>query len=75
MGDYDPILPWIATLYGDLNAIPTMLIYAGVDAVLRNRERLFHCFAACVPIFREARLVMADICAFIELFERMKSLL
>ena len=43
-----------------------MLIYAGVNAVLRIGERLFHGFAVCVPIFPEARLAMADIRAFIK---------
>lgn len=36
VGDYDPKLPWISPLYGDLHDLPPLLIYAGGDEILRD---------------------------------------
>ncbi len=33
-GDYDPGLPWISPLYGDLHDLPPILIYVGGDEIL-----------------------------------------
>jgi monoterpene epsilon-lactone hydrolase len=38
---------------------------AGVDAMLRVGEGLFHCYPVCAPFFPEAQHAMDDICAFI----------
>ncbi len=34
VGDSDPALPYISPLYGDLHALPPLLIYAGADETL-----------------------------------------
>ena len=36
VGDCDPGLPWISPLYGDLHGLPSILIYAGGDEILRD---------------------------------------
>ena len=36
VGDHDPGLPWISPLYGDLHALPPILIYVGGDEILRD---------------------------------------
>jgi acetyl esterase/lipase len=39
---------------------------AGVQARLEVGEGMCHCYPACAPLFPEATLAMADICAFIK---------
>jgi monoterpene epsilon-lactone hydrolase len=39
---------------------------AGVEAVLKIGEGLFHCFPVCAPLFPEATHALEDICAFIK---------
>ncbi len=39
--DNDPGLPWISPLYGDLQGLPPLLIYAGGDELLRDDATRF----------------------------------
>jgi epsilon-lactone hydrolase len=41
IGDRDPCLPWISPLYGDLQALPPMLIYVGGDEILLDDSLRF----------------------------------
>ena len=36
VGEHDARLPWISPLYGDLHGLPSLLIYAGADEILRD---------------------------------------
>lgn len=78
--------PLISPVYGDLEGLPPMQIYAGNDETLRDdsiryaqkaktqgvevelivKEKMFHCYPICAPLFPEATEAMNQIITFIK---------